>query len=64
MPYHSVIQHSIGQRSAFGVLAVQILTDYLDVGLLSHLFCRFDPKADVASVNDRNKKILNTPGKP
>lgn len=56
MPYHSVVQHSIGQRGAFGVLAVQILTDHLDVGLLSHLFRRFDPKADVASVNDENKK--------
>jgi len=62
LSYHTVVQHSIGQRSAFGVLAVQILADYLDVGLLPHLLGRFDPKADVASVNmhkqaKRPKKI-------
>ena len=51
MSYHAVVQHSIGQRGVFGVLAVQILTDHLDVGLLPHLLGRFDPKADVASVN-------------
>lgn len=48
--YHAVVQHSIGQWSVFGVLAVQILTDHLDVGLLTHLLSRFHPKADVASV--------------
>lgn len=56
MSYHTVIQHSIGQRSVFGVLTVQILADHLDVGLLSHLLSRFHPKADVASVNKDNSK--------
>lgn len=56
MSYHTVIQHSIGQRSVFGVLTVQILADHLDVGLLSHLLSRFHPKADVASVNKHNSK--------
>ena len=51
MSYHTVVQHSIGQRSVFGVLTVQVLADHLDVGLLSHLLSRFHPKADVASVN-------------
>lgn len=49
--YHAVVQHSIGQWSVFGVLAVQVFTDHLDVGLLTHLLSRFHPKADVASVN-------------
>ena len=51
MSYHAVVQHSIGQWGVFGVLAVQILTDHLDVGLLTHLLSRFHAKADVASVN-------------
>lgn len=53
--YHAVVQHSIGQWSVFGVLAVQILTDHLDVSLLTHLLGRLHPKADVASV-DRYKE--------
>lgn len=51
MSYHTVVQHSIRQWSVFGVLAVQILTDHLDMSLLTHLLSRFHPKADVASVN-------------
>lgn len=50
MTYHTVVQHSVGQWSMFGVLAVQILTDHLDVGLLTHLLGRLHAKADVASV--------------
>lgn len=51
MSYHPMVQHPIGQWSVFGVLAVQILTDHLDVGLLTHLLCGLHPKADVASVH-------------
>ena len=49
--YHTVVQHSIGQWSVIHVLAVKVLTDHLDVGLLTHLLSRFHPKADVASVD-------------
>lgn len=34
-----------------GVLAVQVLTDHLDMSLLSHLLSRLHPKTDVASVD-------------
>lgn len=51
--YHTVVQHSIRQWSVFCVLAVQVLTDHLDMSLLTHLLSRFHPKADVASVNNR-----------
>lgn len=59
MSYHTVVQHSIRQRSVAGVLAVQILADHLNVSLLTHLLGRFHPKADVASVK---KKVNNTTG--
>lgn len=49
--YHTVVQDTIGQRAVLGVLAVQVLADHLDVGLLTHLLCRLHPKADVASAN-------------
>lgn len=55
MSYHTVVQHSIGQWSVFGVLAVEIFTDHLDVGLLPHLLGRFHAEADVASVNNEIK---------
>lgn len=53
--YHTVVQHSIGQWRVFGVLAVQVLADHLDVSLLTHLLSRFHPKTDVASV-DKDEK--------
>ena len=56
MAYHTVVQHSIGQWSVIHVLAVQVLTDHLDVGLLTHLLSRFHPKADVASV-DKDEQL-------
>lgn len=59
MSYHTMIQHPIGQWSVFGVLAVQVLTDHLDVGLLTHLLSRFHPKADVASVNKYKRGLMS-----
>lgn len=53
--YHAVVQYSIGQWSVFSVLAVQVFTDHLDMSLLTHLLSRFHPKADVASVNRKEK---------
>lgn len=50
MSYHMVVQDPVGQGGMRGVLAVQILTDHLNVSLLPHLLSRFHPKADVASV--------------
>lgn len=48
--YHAVVQHSVGHRRVRRVLAVQVLTDHLNVSLLTHLLSRLHPKTDVASV--------------
>lgn len=54
--YHAVVQHPIGQRRVLGVLAVQILADHRDVGLLTHLLSRLHPEADVASANKQGNR--------
>lgn len=60
LSYHAVIQYSMGQWGVFGVLAVQILADHLDVGLLPHLLSRFHPKADVASAKEKEYAYAST----
>ena len=50
MSYHTMVQHPIGQWRVLGVLAVQILADHLDMGLLTHLLGRLDAETNVASV--------------
>jgi len=44
-----VVEHPILQWGVVVVLAVQVLADHLDVGLLPHLLWGFHPEADVAS---------------
>lgn len=55
-----MVQHSVRQWRVLGVLAVEALTDHLDVGLLTHLLSGLHPKADVASANTfKGKTIRN-----
>lgn len=54
-PYHSVVKHSIQQGGVVVVLAVQVLTDNLDMCLLAHLLRGFHSKADMASAAGANR---------
>lgn len=55
-----MVQDAMGKRCVFSILTIQILADHLDVSLLTHLFRRFHPKTDVASVCREKEYVLLT----
>lgn len=55
-PYHPMVQHTVQQGSMVVVLAVQVLTHNLDVGLLAHLLRGLHSKTDVASGIKKKKQ--------
>ena len=61
-PYHPMVEHSIQQRGMVVVLAVQVLTDNLDMCLLAHLLGGLHSETDVASAVGTNRgKVYQSP---
>lgn len=62
LTYHPMVKHTIQQGGMVVVLAVQVLTHNLDMGLLAHLLRGLHSKTDVASGIKKKTGELGAPG--